>query len=153
MTSLGIHVVDMFINLIGAVSGLRASSERISPSCAFDDHTVASLVFENGARGQLTTLTSTAMRWQVTVYGSNGWVELQGLDRLLIQPLEGERQDIHYPGFSYPAEATITAALDAFAEDIQGGAQFPISGDEITHGTRVLEAIIQSAESGEFIKI
>ena len=62
MTSLGIHVVDMFINLVGPVSELTARSERIAPHCNFDDNTTASMRFRNGARGHLTTLTSTAMR-------------------------------------------------------------------------------------------
>ena len=150
MTSLGIHVVDMFINLMGPVTGVSARSERISPACAFDDNTVAAMTFENGARGQLTTLTSTAMRWQVTVYGTNGWAEIQDLDRLIIQPVEGQREDIHYPGFAYPAIATITSALDAFAGDILGGAAFPISPKEIEHGTRVLEAIIKASNSGKY---
>lgn len=153
MTSLGIHVVDMFINLMGPVKGLRASSDRIAPSCAFDDNTMASMTFDSGARGQLTTITSTAMRWQIALYGTNGWAELRGLDQLVIQPLEGAYEEIHYPGFAYPGEASITAALDAFATDIQGGEPFAVSPQEIVHGTRVLQTIIRSAANGQYLLV
>jgi predicted dehydrogenase len=153
MTSLGIHVVDMFINLMGRVTELSARSVRVAPHCSFDDNTTASLVFANGARGHLTTLTSTAMRWQVTLYGTKGWAELRDLDTLVINPVEGAHETIHYPGFEYPALATMTAALDAFALDITKDEQFPVRPDEIEHATRILEAIIQSAQYGNSVDL
>lgn len=153
MTSLGIHVVDMFINLMGPASELTARSERIAPQCNFDDNTTASMRFENGARGHLTTLTSTAMRWQITLYGTKGWAELRDLDTLVINPVDGDQEIKHYPGYTYPATKTLTAALDAFALDAEGRARFPVSPDEIEHATRILEAIIQSSQSGEPVSI
>jgi predicted dehydrogenase len=153
MTSLGIHVVDMFINLMGPVSELTARSDRIAPYCNFDDNTTASMCFRNGARGHLTTLTSTAMRWQITLYGTKGWAELRDLDTLVINPVDGDQEIKHYPGYTYPATKTLTAALDAFALDVKGHASFPVSPDEIEHATRILEAIIQSSQSGDTVSI
>ncbi|MGI9317707.1 MAG: Gfo/Idh/MocA family protein [bacterium] len=153
MTSLGIHVVDMFINLMGPVDRLSAISERIAPHCNFDDNTTAAMWFKNGARGHLTTLTSTAMRWQITLYGTKGWAELRDLDTLVITPVDGDQEQVHYPGYDYPAIATLTSALDAFASDVKGITPFPISPDEIEHATRILESIIQSSQSGELIRI
>ena len=153
MTSLGIHIVDMFIHLMGPIRNLSASSHRITKQCHFDDHTSASVVFENGARGQLTTLTATPMRWQISVYGDQGWAELREQDTLVWQSKTGEQQVTHYPGYGYPATATITAALGAFANDVLGIAPFPITTDQITHGTAVLEGIIQSALHGESVEV
>ena len=153
MTSLGIHVVDMFVNLMGPVSELTARSERIAPHCNFDDNTTASIHFKNGARGHLTTLTSTAMRWQIALYGTKGWAELRDLDTLVINPVDGDQEIKHYPGYTYPATKTLTAALDAFALDVKGRAPFPVSPDEIEHATRILEAIIQSSQSGKPVSI
>ncbi len=151
MTSLGIHVVDMLINLMGPVEELTATSERIAATCVFDDHTSASLKFANGGRGQLTTFTSTAMRWRITLYGTKGWAELDGLDALSIHPVEGEPEQQTFPGYGYPGIASITAALDAFAADVQGVAPYPVSNEQIAHATAVLQGIIDSSASGEHV--
>ena len=153
MTSLGIHVVDMFINLVGPVEKLNATSERVVSQCDFDDNTTASMVFDSGARGHLTTLTSTPMCWQIRLHGTNGWAELRDLDTLVINPAEGARETLHFPGYDYPGMATLTAALDAFASDIRNEQAFPVGPDEIEHATRILEAIIVSAETGKWINI
>ncbi|MBX2878694.1 MAG: Gfo/Idh/MocA family oxidoreductase [Granulosicoccus sp.] len=152
MTSLGIHAVDMLINLMGPVEELSASSERIAATCAFDDHTSASLKFTNGGRGQLTTFTSTAMRWRITLYGTNGWAELDGLDNLEIHPVDGESERRTFPGYDYPGIASITSALDAFAKDVQGVAPFPVSRGQIAHATQVLQGIVDSSGSGETVR-
>lgn len=148
MTSLGIHVVDMFINLMGNVSSLRADSRRVTGNCEFDDHTTVNLNFSNEAGGLLTTLTNTAMQWRITLYGSKGWACIEDQDTLTLQPVDGEREIILYPGYGYPAIKTLTSALDAFALDISNGDAFPVTPEQVLHGTEVLEAIIQSASSG-----
>ena len=56
-----------------------------------------------------------------------------------------------YPGFEYPALATIQAALEAFATDVAGGQAFPISAAEIEHATKALAAIVVSAETGKTV--
>ncbi len=153
MTSLGIHVVDMFIHLVGQIEELSADSRKISSDCDFDDNTCANMTFANAARGHLTTLTSTAMRWQISVYGTLGAATLQDQDRLILQPVQGPGQTLDYPGYEYPAIATITTALDAFGADIQDNIPFPVSPAEIAHGTAVLAAIIESARDGRRIAL
>ena len=147
MTSLGIHALDMMINLMGDIREVRATSRRVAASLSFDDYTVADLLFANNAGGRLTTFTSTAMQWRITWYGTRGWAELQNLDTLIVQPVEGERTTTQFPGHGYPGLATITSALEAFAGEIRGGAAFPVSPAQIAHGTATLEAIIHSAET------
>ena len=153
MTSLGIHALDMMIHLMGPVASLRASSRRIAADCNFDDHTLVELEFTNHAGGRLTTLTSTAMQWRITLYGTNGWAELQDQDTLILQPVEGERETMHYPGYEYPAMATLTAALEAFAADIRGGPPFPVTPRQIAHATESLEAIFRSATEGRTVQL
>ncbi len=147
MTSLGIHALDMMVHLMGNVTDVRATSRRVATRLSFDDYTVVDLRFANNAGGRLTTLTSTAMQWRITWYGTRGWGELQDLDTLVLQPVEGERTTTRYPGHAYPGMPTITAALQAFAATIQDGTAFPVSPAQIAHSTAALEAIIQSAKS------
>jgi len=152
MTSLGIHVVDMLINLVGEVGEVRARSERIHTECVFDDSTIANLRFRNGATGVLTTLASSPMMWRITLYGTRAWAELRDLDKLTLQPVEGEQQAEHFRGFEYPGIQSITNMLQAFAEDVLHDLPFPVSAAEISHATNVLQAIIDSAESDEAIR-
>lgn len=147
MTSLGIHVVDMFLNLAGPMKSLSAQSRQINIDCDFDDNTIVNLDFTSGARGVLTTLTSTSMQWRITVYGTKGWAELREQDELLLQ-LGGEPLErLTFDGFDYPAIKSIQGGLDAFAIDVRGGAAFPISPADILHGTRVLQSVVESAEA------
>ncbi len=153
MTSLGIHALDMMINLMGNIAEVRATSRRVAATLAFDDYTVADLLFDNNAGGRLTTLTTTAMQWRISWYGTRGWAELRDLDTLIVQPVEGERTETHYPGFDYPGARSITAALAAFASDVSGGSPYPVSPAEIAHATAALEAIVESAASGQSIAL
>ncbi|MEM7194641.1 MAG: Gfo/Idh/MocA family oxidoreductase [Pseudomonadota bacterium] len=148
MTSLGIHVLDMFLNLAGPMRSVSATSERIRTTCDFDDSTIVQIEFENGARGVLTTLTSTSMQWRITVYGTKGWAEIREQDELWIQ-LDGEdmtRQT--FEGFDYPALRSIQGGLDAFADDVAGRQPFPISPADILHTTTALDSVFQSAVAG-----
>ncbi|MBX2882225.1 MAG: Gfo/Idh/MocA family oxidoreductase [Granulosicoccus sp.] len=153
MTSLGIHAVDMLINLMGPITRVDAESERIAATCAFDDHTSARLRFANGGKGQLTTLTSTAMRWVITVCGTKGWAEIRDLDKLTFSPTEGALEENTYPGFDYPGLASITAALQGFAGDVLLNQPYAVSPHQIAHATAVLQAVIDSSLSGESVDL
>lgn len=153
MTSLGIHVVDMLLNLAGEVGEVRARSERIHTECVFDDSTIANLRFRSGATGVLTTLASSPMMWRITLYGTRAWAELRDLDQLTLQPVEGDQQAERFKGFDYPGMQSITNMLQAFADDVLHDLPFPIPAAEISHATHVLKAIIDSSESDATIKL
>ena len=153
MTSLGIHVVDIFIHLMGRVKRISAQSWKITEVCAFDDHTSAQMEFESGVGGHLLTLASAPMKWQISLYGTGGTAEMHGLDTLIKTPANGESEKIVFPGFTYPGNATLGMALDAFGDDCLGVASFPITPSEIAHGTAVLESVIVSAGNNVDIEI
>ena len=48
---------------------------------------------------------------------------------------------------------TLTAELTAFAAAVNDGKPFPVSHAEILHGVEVFEAIVNSAASGEIVRI
>ena len=89
MTSLGIHVVDMFIHLGGEMSEVSARSARLQTECDFDDTTVVNLKFRAGCQGVLTTLTASPMQWRIRFYGTEGWAELVEQDTLRVM-MNGE---------------------------------------------------------------
>ena len=148
MTSLGIHVIDMFAHLCGEMIEVTASSERLQTQCAFDDATIANLKFKSGFSGVLTTLTSSPMQWCIRLYGTKGRAELHEQDTLKVV-MDGDGQEVHqYPGYDYPALQSIGDCLEDFAGAVQGEKPFLIRPWEILHCTQVLDAIIRSSESG-----
>jgi predicted dehydrogenase len=151
MTSMGIHALDMFINMFGRVSNVNVQSKRVASAIDVDDSTLVRLNFKNGCTGHLTTISATNMLWRISAYCTGGWVEIRDQDRIEVSSIaEGNSSD-SWPDYSLPAMPSIGHALEAFAGDVAGGPAYPISPDDIEHATRVLAAIIASAETGETV--
>ena len=149
MTSLGIHVVDMFVNLFGPVASVRAASRRIAMPFDIDDATTVLLEFADGRLGYLGTVAASASLWQVRAFGTAGWGEILDHDRLTVGRAGGRPEVREWRGHDYPGLPSIRAGLEAFARDCEGGAPFPVTPGQIRHATAVLEAVVASAESGE----
>ena len=153
MTSLGIHVVDMLIDLFGSIRNVRAASRRVAIPLGIDDATTVLVDFEGGQLGYLGTVAATGPLWHVRAFGTRGWGEIVGHDRLTVQMADGAVQTKTWEGYDYPGLATVADALEAFARDCEGGDPFPVSPEQIRHGTAVLEAIVESAETGSQIRV
>jgi predicted dehydrogenase len=153
MTSLGIHLVDMFIHLFGRIAEVDTRSRRIAMPYDVDDSTAVLVDFEDGRIGTLGTVSATASMWRVRVFASQGWVELSEQNRLERLMVDFSRDEKVWPGLAYPSYETIGAGLDAFAADVDGGPAFPITPDEIRHGVAVFEAIVRSDETGERVRV
>lgn len=153
MTSLGIHLVDLFIHLFGRIADVETWSRRIAMPYDIDDSTAVLVGFEDGRVGTLSTVAATASLWQVRVFGSDGWVELREQNRLERLMVDGTHDEKQWPGLAYPSYETIGAGLDAFAAAVEGGKPFPITPDQIRHGIAVFEAIVRSAETGEKVQV
>lgn len=154
MTSLGIHAVDMMINLCGPIVEVSARSQRRALPFDIDDTTVMLLGFANGMSGYLGSMAAGGRLWFVRVFGSKCWSELRGTDALVIGGADGQERTIQCPAGDYPHNDSLAAELEAFAVACEGGPAFPITPAEIVNGTATLEAIIKSAErSGKSMKI
>lgn len=153
MTSMGIHVLDMFINLFGRIRDVQVQSKQVATPIDIDDSTLVRINFESGCTGHLTSLSATNMMWRISAFCLGGWVEMRDQDKLEISSVADGNYVKTFPGYDYPALGTIQAALEAFASDVDGGNPYPITPAEIEHSTAVLDAIIQSAETGKTISI
>lgn len=153
MTSLGIHVIDAFIQLFGRIRCVQAVSRRVALPFDIDDATIVTMEFEAGQLGYLGTVASTASLWHLRAFGTDGWGEIVGHDRLTVTTTRGQSTNRTWENHGYPCLPSVAAALEAFARDCKGGAPFPITPDEILHGTAVLEAIVQSATTGDRVSV
>ena len=114
---------------------------------------------KEGMSGYLATMTATGGGFNFQVYGSKGFIKLEGMTHVAgasseerrfrlfgtctHKPLKGPAETWQAEGFDVSREA-----LESFARAASGGAAFPISTEEIIHVSAVTGAIIKSAETG-----
>jgi predicted dehydrogenase len=160
LTPMGVHAVDGMIDLCGAIDHVYCQSFRRVVEIDADDTTSILFRMKDGMSGYLGTLTATGPGFSFQVFGSKGWVRLEGMTHVAGASSEERRTRLFGTCKFQPAkgEAEVwqavthdvsRAALEAFANAAQGGPAYPISLDAMIHGSAVTEAIVRSAESGK----
>ncbi len=164
LTPMGVHAVDGMIDLCGPIDHVFAQSfHRIVPVNA-DDTTSILFRMKEGMSGYLSTMTATGPGFSFQVFGSKGWVRLEGMTHVAGASSEERRtrlfgtckfQPIKGPAETWEAERldVTRASLEAFAQAARGGPVYPIPTDEMIHGVAVTEAIVRSASSEKIEKV
>ena len=109
-------------------------------------------------------MTATGPGFSFQVFGSKGWVRLEGMTHVAGASSEERRtrlfgtckfQPIKGPAETWEAERldVTRASLEAFARAAEGGPAYPIPTSEMIHGVAVTEAVVRSASSGIVEKI
>jgi len=164
LTPMGVHAIDGMIDLCGAVDHVYCQSFRRVVEVDADDTTSILLRMKDGMSGYLGTMTATGPGFSFQVFGSKGWVRLEGMTHVAGASSEERRTRLFGTCKFQPAkgEAEVwqaasldvtRATLDAFARAASGGPAFPIPLGEMVHGAAVTEAIVQSAASGKTEKV
>ena len=164
LTPMGVHAVDGMIDLCGAIDEVYCQSFRRVVAIDADDTTSILFRMKEGMSGYLGTMTATGGGFSFQVYGSKGFVRLEGMTHVAGAPSEERRTRLfgncifkpaQGPAKTWEAERydVTKAALEAFARAAKGHASFLIPTDEMIHGAAVTEAIIKSAESHQVEKV
>lgn len=164
LTPMGVHIIDAVIDLFGPVEQVFCESFRRVVQIDADDTTSILFRMKNGMSGYLGTMTATGGSFRLQVYGSEGWLRVDGMTHIAgasseerrsqlfgnctFQPVKGETQIWQAEAFDVSR-----AALEAFARAAAGGPAYPIPLDEMIHGAAVTEAIVRSAASGRKEKV
>jgi predicted dehydrogenase len=164
LTPMGVHAIDGMIDLCGEIASVYCQSfHQVVPVDA-DDTTTMLFRMKNGSSGYLGTITATGPGFSFQVFGSKGWVRLEGMTHVAGASSEERRtrlfgtckfQPIKGPAETWEAARldVTRACLDAFGTAASGGAAFPITTAEMIHGAAVTEAVVRSAESKQVEKI
>ena len=164
LTPMGVHAIDGMIDLCGEIATVYCQSfHQVVPVDA-DDTTSMLFRMKNGASGYLGTITATGPGFSFQVFGSKGWVRLEGMTHVAGASSEERRtrlfgackfQPIKGPAETWEAARldVTRACLDAFGTAASGGTPFPISTADMIHGAAVTEAVVRSAESKQVEKI
>jgi len=161
---MGVHAIDGMIDLCGPIDHVYCQSFRRAVEIDSDDTTSILFRMKDGMSGYLGTMTATGPGFSFQVFGSKGWVRLEGMTHVAgasseerrtrlfgtckFQPAKGEAEV-----WQAATEDVSRAALDAFARAASGGPPYPIPLDQMIHGAAVTEAIVRSAASGKVEKI
>src|SRR6516165_9539159 len=161
---MGVHAVDGMIDLCGPIDHVFAQSFRRAAAIDADDTTSILLRMKEGMSGYLSTMTTTGPGFSFQVFGSAGWLRLEGVTHVAgasseerrtrlfgackFQPVKGEAR-------VWEAERVDVArtALEAFAKAATGGAPYPIPLEQMIHGAAVTEAVVRSAGSGDVERV
>jgi len=164
LTPMGVHAIDGFIDLCGEIDEVYAQSFRRAIEVDADDTTSILFRMKEGMSGYLATMTATGGGFNFQVYGTKGFVKLEGMTHVAGAPSEERRTQLFgnctFKPVKGPAETwdaakfdVSRAALEDFARAASGGDPFIIPPAEIIHGSAVTEAIVKSAESGRPEKV
>ena len=159
LAPMGVHALDGMIDLCGEIDHVYAQSFRRAVEVDSDDTTSILFRMKEGMSGYLGTMTATGPGFSFQVFGSKGWVRLEGVTHVAGASSEERRtrlfgncrfQPVKGPLQSWEAETIDLpkVTLEIFADAVAGRKPFPITLEEAIHGSAVTEAIIRSAKSG-----
>jgi predicted dehydrogenase len=160
LAPMGVHAIDLMIYLCGAIEQAYCQSFPRVVQTGTDDTTSMLFRMKGGMSGYLGTMTATGAGFSFQVFGSMGWVRIEGVTHVAGAPSEERRtrqfgackfQPVKGPAETWEAEKLdiVRATFEAFAKAAQGGPPFPIPPSEIIHGAAVTETVIRSAASGK----
>jgi predicted dehydrogenase len=148
MTAMGIHLTDLYLDLFGPITEVYAQTAQRVSKRPNGDVVSAHFRFASGATGYLNAILVTPLYIGMTVFGSDAWVEIRnhthpdtpGMTTLTYQHRNGHREIIEFPW-----EDAVRRNLEAFADAIEAGAEYPFTDAQKTGNIATLEAICQSA--------
>ncbi len=152
MTNLGIHHLDTFQYLLGPIVRAMAFSRRVAlTGVEIDDSTSILFEFASGSLGYLGTSWVHANRTAViTLHGTEAqaWSEADGARLLLARRGQLERTAVPLT----PVDP-IVEELAEFARCVREGTRPEVGGEEATANVAVLEAIVESVETGRAVLV
>ncbi len=160
LTPMGVHAIDGMIDLAGEIDHVFCQSFRRVVEVDSDDTTSMLFRMKDGASGYLGTMTATGPGFSFHVFGSKGWVRLEGMTHVAGASSEERRTRLFgtckFQPAKGPAETweaarhdVTRACLEAFGTAASGGAPFLIPTSEMVHGASVTEAVVRSAASAK----
>jgi predicted dehydrogenase len=109
------------------------------------------LGFGDGIIGYVGTMDATSFLWRLTVFGSKGWVEMRSQHCLVTRMIEdGENTETVK---DYKVVDTLRLKLEAFADAINGGAPYLITGEEMITTPALWEAATKAVAQGKTITL
>jgi len=153
MTGMGVHLTDLFISMFGPVEKLCAQSARRKLQLPTGDLVNVNLKFASGATGFVAAISATPYYGRFTVFGDDMWIEARddshpqhGGKTHLITCGKDEVQHTE----TFPPLDPVRANLEAWADAVEGRAEYRFTNEQRVHNVAILEAIAKSVKSGNW---
>ena len=104
--------------------------------------------FANHVSGVLSGVRATPLYWRVHVFGNQGSAEAIGPTELVVR-----KSGADAVRKTFEAVNALRANLEAFADAIEGRAEYPISTAQMVDVIAGLEAIVAAVETGKAVVI
>ncbi len=143
MTGTGLHLLDAFSNLIGAVRYVHARVVTRKPQPDPMDTVSVLFEFTNRVTGTLGAVRASPFYWRVHVFGRGASAEALGENDLIVRRSGGRIERS-----SFEPVDSLRAEFDAFADAVAGRAPYPIPMDQMIDTTASFEAVVKSLETG-----
>lgn len=156
MTAMGIHLTDLYLDLFGPISEVYAQTAQRVSKRPNGDVVSVQMRFASGATGYINAILVTPLYIGMTVFGSEGWVEVRnhthpdtpGLTTLTYHNRHG-----HSDVIEFQWEDAVRTNLEAFADSIANGTEYPFTDAQKIGNIATLEAICQSAASNMPVRV
>ena len=157
MTQMGIHLTDLLISFFGPVASLHAFTADRSLGWETGDVVTVQMQFRAGMTATLQAILHTPHFIRTHVFGSDMWVEVRNATHPDTPggkaTMERYRSMDETETEVFDWTDSVTANLEAWGAAIRGEAPYPYSDFELVHNIEVLDAIVQSAETGNAIDL
>jgi predicted dehydrogenase len=148
MTGAGLHVLDAFVNLAGAVRVVDARLCARKPSPDPRDALAVLVQFASGATGTFATVRAAVPYWRIHVFGTKGWAEARDEDTLTIGMIGAPARTCTFEHVD-----SLAVLIDSFADAVAGRAPFLVPTGQMLDVIAAFEAIIASLDTGAPVNV
>ena len=156
ITATGIHILDLSISVFGAAESVWCSVKQLGSPLTNGDTLAAMVKFRKGGHALLTAILATPFDGRFAVYCSKGWIEVRDKAHpstpqgwTLTKVVTGDKRST----VEYPPSSSVLANVEAFADAVAGRTPYLMPQDQMLANIAALEAIIESARTGEKIMV
>lgn len=153
MTATGIHLTDLAIRLMGPAREVAVTCEQLVSTLRGGDTMSAHVRFRNGGSASISASLGYPFISRFAAYGSDGWIEVRDKAHVeqpdgwvVTKGLKGRPISVAEVGKAEP----VLWNLEAFGRAVDGGAPYPITGEQLVDNIALLEAIVTAARSQRF---
>ncbi len=155
-TGMGIHLTDYLISILSPIEEIRAVSARRVLDLPSGDVVTTQFTFRDGTMGTINVVSATPFFGRLAVFGEKAWVDIvetahpedPAETHMMIGSKDGKRETRVYQPLD-----TVLLNLHAWADAVEGKAEYRITDEQRIANVAVLEALARSTETGKVEKV
>jgi predicted dehydrogenase len=156
MTATGIHLTDLFLDLIGPIETVTAFPATRIENTGYADTVSVHVGFASKATGYFSTVLATPFYSRLAIFGSEGWAEVRDAshpDQSGPSTLTVQRRACGPIVTTLRGKDAVRANLERFALSLGGEASYPFTEEQILGNVAVMIAVSKSIATGRSVSI